>query len=77
MPVLPTVIVGAFVLAIVLLFAFVFIFGGNPPTCTVIPCNALDWEKPAEFLFKVLSSILLPVVTLVLGYYFGTEKAKK
>ena len=33
-----------------------------------------DWTSKAEFLATALSSILLPVVTLVLGYYFGTEK---
>ena len=36
-----------------------------------------DWEKiaePAKFLSSILSSVLLPVVTLVIGYYFGKEK---
>jgi NhaP-type Na+/H+ or K+/H+ antiporter len=34
----------------------------------------LDWKKveePAKFLMTVLSSVLLPVVTLVIGYHFG------
>ena len=31
-------------------------------------------EKQAEFLLKVVSSVLLPVVTLVIGYYFGKEQ---
>ena len=58
-------IIGALVIAITVLFIFVLSTGASN-----------TWEKPAEFLFKVLSSVLLPVVTLVLGYYFGTEKAK-
>jgi hypothetical protein len=36
-----------------------------------------DWDKisePAKFLSAILSSVLLPVVTLVIGYYFGKEK---
>jgi uncharacterized membrane protein len=36
-----------------------------------------DWEKiaePAKFLSSILSSVLLPVVTLVIGYYFGKER---
>jgi cytochrome bd-type quinol oxidase subunit 1 len=36
----------------------------------------LTWEKisePAKYLMTILSSVLLPVVTLVLGYYFGKE----
>ncbi|MDH4173914.1 MAG: hypothetical protein OEV97_09250 [Betaproteobacteria bacterium] len=36
-----------------------------------------DWDKisePAKFLSSVLSSVMLPVVTLVIGYYFGKDK---
>lgn len=34
------------------------------------------WEKvsePAKFLMAILSSVMLPVVTLVIGYYFGSK----
>lgn len=58
-------IIGLFVF--VLLSAVFFDGGSAHPT----------WERPAEFLLRVLSSVLLPVVTLVIGYYFGTEKVKK
>ena len=36
-----------------------------------------DWDslvEPGKFLMAILSSVLLPVVTLVIGYYFGAEK---
>jgi len=36
-----------------------------------------DWndvKEPAEFVLKLMSSVLLPVVTLVIGYYFGKSK---
>jgi len=36
-----------------------------------------DWNgisEPAKFLMAILSSVMLPVVTLVIGYYFGKEK---
>ena len=36
-----------------------------------------DWnevQEPAEFVLKLMSSVLLPVVTLVIGYYFGKSK---
>lgn len=33
-----------------------------------------DLAEAAKFLMAVLSSVLLPVVTLVIGYYFGKEK---
>jgi len=35
-----------------------------------------DWNKvaePAKFLMAILSSVMLPVVTLVIGYYFGSK----
>ncbi len=36
-----------------------------------------EWNKiseTAKFLMAILSSVMLPVVTLVIGYYFGREK---
>ena len=36
----------------------------------------LGWEKliePGKFLMVILGSIMLPVVTLVIGYYFGNK----
>lgn len=33
-----------------------------------------DWDQisePAKFLMAILSSVMLPVVTLVIGHYFG------
>jgi hypothetical protein len=37
----------------------------------------IGWDKlsePAKFLMSILGSVMLPVVTLVIGYYFGKEK---
>lgn len=56
-------VVGVFLMAIVALFALVILND--------------DWKQKAEFLVTALGSVLLPVVTLVLGYYFGTEKAAR
>lgn len=33
-----------------------------------------DWAKAAGFLKEILTNIVLPVVTLVIGFYFGSEK---
>jgi hypothetical protein len=33
-----------------------------------------EWKDAAKFFLDLLSSVLLPVVTLVIGYYFGKEK---
>ena len=59
------VIIWAFVVAIAGIFLLVL--GAQFST-------TLDWKDPAEFLVGIVSSVLLPVVTLVLGYYFGKEK---
>jgi len=32
------------------------------------------WLEASKFFLGILSSVLLPVVTLVIGYYFGKEK---
>ncbi len=60
------VIVWAFVVAIAGIFLLVL---GSQLS------DSLDWKEPAEFLVAIVSSVLLPVVTLVLGYYFGKEKS--
>lgn len=42
----------------------------------VVSMFLCDWDKisePAKFLMAVLSSVMLPVVTLVIGYYFGSR----
>jgi len=36
----------------------------------------LIWKDMASVLLNVVSVAILPVVTLVLGFYFGSEKAK-
>jgi ABC-type glycerol-3-phosphate transport system permease component len=36
-----------------------------------------EWDTGAERLIQLLSSVILPVVTLVIGYYFGTEQNRR
>lgn len=36
----------------------------------------MSWDaisEPAKFMIAILSSVMLPVVTLVIGYYFGSR----
>ena len=40
---------------------------------TVPKDSVLKWPDGAEMMITVLSSVILPVVTLVIGYYFGAE----
>jgi hypothetical protein len=72
------VIIWAFVVAIGSIFLLVIgglLFG---PECAESrpDCDPGRWEDPATFLLGIVSSVLLPVVTLVLGYYFGKEKSE-
>ncbi|SMF69612.1 hypothetical protein SAMN06265365_12779 [Tistlia consotensis] len=36
-----------------------------------------EWDTGAERLIQLLSSVILPVVTLVIGYYFGSEQSRR
>jgi len=62
------------VTAACIVFVFIVFFWFLPDCQAGGACDA--WQAPAEFLLKVLTSVVLPIVTLVLGYYFGTAKAK-
>jgi hypothetical protein len=66
------VIIWAFVFAIAGIFVLVLgslLIGSRVG-------GSVAWKEPAEFLIGIVSSVLLPVVTLVLGYYFGKEKGE-
>jgi hypothetical protein len=59
-------IVNAFVYLIVAVIVFIAV--------GVADKGWAYWTEASEFFLKVLSSVLLPVVTLVIGYYFGKDK---
>jgi uncharacterized membrane protein len=75
----------AFIGSVVMILGFVLYQVSVPITCTVVvegesqvtECNVEAWKPMAEFMLGVISSVMLPVVTLVLGFYFGTEKSKQ
>jgi len=62
------IVIWTFVLAIMGIFMFVL---GS----IAVASGSTAWKDPAEFLSGAVSSVLLPIVTLVLGYYFGKEKS--
>ncbi len=66
--------VGVTAACFLFVFVFFLFFPGCGPGPDAVSCSA--WQEPAEFLLKVLTSVVLPIVTLVLGYYFGTAKVK-
>ncbi len=56
-------------------WAFVILIAGLVLAVT-LGTAALGWDRiaePAKFVMTILSSVMLPVVTLVIGYYFGKE----
>lgn len=40
----------------------------------VRPSGQNGWQAAAELAKEILSTVMLPVVTLVIGFYFGSEK---
>lgn len=63
-------------IAKIIVWAFVVLIG---VVVAIVAYGTLTigWEKmsePAKFLLSILGSVVLPVVTLVIGYYFGKEK---
>lgn len=42
------------------------------------PCKTLisSWETQGELLLELIVTAVLPIVTLMLGFYFGTETSK-
>jgi ABC-type microcin C transport system permease subunit YejB len=68
------IIVWAFVAMIFAIFLIVTFNLGPVQSCQSEDCAQGRWQEPATFLLTMVSSVMLPIVTLVLGYYFGTEK---
>lgn len=65
---------GAAILGIILYVMF------SVPTCTAAleVCTAASaaWDKQAGMLSDLIVTAVLPVVTLMLGFYFGTENVR-
>ena len=55
-------IVGAFLTAIGIVYLIIF---------SAAWLGLYDWKEAVSIALEILKSVLLPVVTLILGYYFG------
>lgn len=71
------IIIIAFVVCIALIFILVGYSILFDLKCDADGCANSAWKEPSAFLLTVVSSVMLPIVTLVLGYYFGTEQKKE
>jgi uncharacterized membrane protein YdbT with pleckstrin-like domain len=63
-------------IAKIIVWAFVLLMG-VVILIVAVGTVLIGWDKlsePAKFLMSILGSVMLPVVTLVIGYYFGKEK---
>lgn len=47
------------------------------PECIAVNCPSAteSWDKQAELLKDLIVTAVVPIVTLMLGFYFGTEKS--
>jgi hypothetical protein len=62
-------------LAKVIIFAFVALVV-IVVAATIAAAAFFPWanvEEPAKFLMAILGSVMLPVFTLLIGYYFGSK----
>ncbi len=71
-------VIITYVVVTLAIFVFVILlFWFDTPCQTGQETVCTDWQPAGEFLLKVLTSAVLPIVTLVLGYYFGVAKQKR
>jgi hypothetical protein len=72
-----TTIIVTYGLAILGIILYVMF---SVPACTedllVCQAAAAAWDKQAGMLSDLIVTAVLPVVTLMLGFYFGTENAR-
>lgn len=63
--------------ALVAATAVIGLYSYPMPVCEAESCDAAvgHWLEMVDFYLQLLSVGVLPIVTLVIGYYFGTEQA--
>lgn len=62
-------VIGTYAVAIVTFLVYVWV---NTPG----PSAPGSWQEAAPLMKELIGSAVLPIVTLVLGYYFGIEKGR-
>jgi len=69
-------IVGTYGVAVIGVGAYV---GLSVPDCGAAggACNPMEaWQSQAKLLFDLVVTAVVPIVTLMLGFYFGTESSQ-
>lgn len=67
-------IISTYALAVFGVVLYLLFWG---PTCIDSACTheTALWEKQSEFLLNLIFTAVVPIVTLMLGFYFGSEKS--
>lgn len=76
---LALIIIGTYGAAVTGAFLFILF---TVPDCTGLDaaaCSGLtgSWDRQAVLLRDLITAVVLPIVTLMLGFYFGTERAER
>ncbi|MEO0487752.1 MAG: hypothetical protein AAF092_17775 [Pseudomonadota bacterium] len=68
------IIIATYTVAIFLVIGYVLWRG---PSCEAADCSAASalWESQSEYLLNLIFTAVVPVVTLMIGFYFGSEKS--
>lgn len=67
-------IVGTYGVAVIGMLAYIAFSMPDCPTTGAGSCDAMaSWQVQAKLLFDLIVTAVLPIVTLMLGFYFGTE----
>lgn len=67
-------IIGTYAVAI---FSVIFYLLFWVPECSNLECapETALWDMQAEYLMSLIFTAVVPIVTLMLGFYFGSEKS--
>ncbi|MEM0915996.1 MAG: hypothetical protein AAGK09_15480 [Planctomycetota bacterium] len=67
-------IIATYAVAVFGIIAYL-LFGA--PSCAGGDCapDVELWSKQADYLLTIVSTAVVPIVTLMLGFYFGSEKS--
>ena len=72
-----TTIIVTYGLAVLGVIMFIILYApgcsGADETCTAA---SVSWERQAALLHDLVVTAVLPIVTLMLGFYFGTENVR-
>ena len=61
-------------IALIIIWLFAGMIGGLLVFTLIGMVSGFAWREPADFMLEALKTLVLPVLTLVLGFYFGSSR---